>query len=153
MKTYCLALDLKHDPALIAEYKRYHEPDVIWPEVLRSEIAQMNAFDSQVALPVRVVEPALKQGKIAFPWKVLRACVRPAIPPTVSPNDGMMLELPLQLPSRQADLSGYRFAIERFFQRLFHQPDGTPNLATVQPGAGQAAIELLVGRRAHRPHQ
>lgn len=36
MKTYCLALDLKDDPALIAEYKRYHQPDVIWPEVLQS---------------------------------------------------------------------------------------------------------------------
>jgi L-rhamnose mutarotase len=33
VKTYCLALDLKDDPALIAEYRRYHEADVIWPEV------------------------------------------------------------------------------------------------------------------------
>jgi L-rhamnose mutarotase len=36
MKTYCLALDLKDDQALIDEYKRYHHPDVIWPEVLES---------------------------------------------------------------------------------------------------------------------
>ncbi len=28
---YCLALDLKNDPALIAEYERYHEK--IWPEI------------------------------------------------------------------------------------------------------------------------
>ena len=28
---YCLALDLKDDPALIAEYERYHEQ--IWPEI------------------------------------------------------------------------------------------------------------------------
>ena len=28
---YCLALDLKDDPALIAEYERYHEH--IWPEI------------------------------------------------------------------------------------------------------------------------
>ncbi len=28
---YCLALDLKDDPALIAEYERYHER--IWPEI------------------------------------------------------------------------------------------------------------------------
>ncbi len=34
MTTYCLALDLKDDPTLIAEYKRYHEPGVIWPEVV-----------------------------------------------------------------------------------------------------------------------
>lgn len=34
MKRYCLALDLKDDPKLIAEYKRYHER--IWPEVKAS---------------------------------------------------------------------------------------------------------------------
>jgi L-rhamnose mutarotase len=28
---YCLALDLKDDPALIAEYERYHER--LWPEI------------------------------------------------------------------------------------------------------------------------
>jgi L-rhamnose mutarotase len=34
MKRYCLALDLKDDPALIAEYEAYHR--AVWPEVLRS---------------------------------------------------------------------------------------------------------------------
>ena len=33
MKTWCLALDLNDDPALIAEYRRWHQPDQIWPEV------------------------------------------------------------------------------------------------------------------------
>ena len=31
---YCLALDLKNDPKLVAEYKRYHEK--IWPEITES---------------------------------------------------------------------------------------------------------------------
>ncbi len=35
MKTYCFALDLQDDPALIAEYCRYHEPGTIWPEVVQ----------------------------------------------------------------------------------------------------------------------
>ena len=34
MKRYCLTLDLKDDPTLIAEYKRYHQK--IWPEITRS---------------------------------------------------------------------------------------------------------------------
>ena len=34
MKRYCLALDLKDDPALIAEYERYHEN--VWPEIIKS---------------------------------------------------------------------------------------------------------------------
>lgn len=34
IRRYCLALDLKDDPQLIAEYKRYHEK--IWPEITES---------------------------------------------------------------------------------------------------------------------
>lgn len=33
-KRYCLTLDLKSDPKLIAEYKRHHEK--IWPEITKS---------------------------------------------------------------------------------------------------------------------
>jgi len=34
MKRYCLALDLKNDPKLIAHYRKYHEN--IWPEITKS---------------------------------------------------------------------------------------------------------------------
>ncbi|MBX2875314.1 MAG: L-rhamnose mutarotase [Saprospiraceae bacterium] len=33
---YCLALDLKDDPTLIEEYKRYHAPGAVWPAVVNS---------------------------------------------------------------------------------------------------------------------
>ena len=33
-RRYCFTLDLKNDPALIAEYKKYHEK--VWPEVVQS---------------------------------------------------------------------------------------------------------------------
>jgi L-rhamnose mutarotase len=33
-RRFCFALDLKDDPVLIAEYKKYHEK--IWPEVTQS---------------------------------------------------------------------------------------------------------------------
>jgi len=33
-RRFCLTLDLKDDPALIAEYKRYHRK--IWPEITQS---------------------------------------------------------------------------------------------------------------------
>lgn len=33
-KKFCLALDLKDDPKLIAEYKTYHEN--VWPEIIKS---------------------------------------------------------------------------------------------------------------------
>ena len=34
MKRYCLALDLKDDDALIAEYEEHHQK--VWPEILKS---------------------------------------------------------------------------------------------------------------------
>ena len=33
-RRHCLTLDLKDDPALIAEYRKYH--DEIWPEIVKS---------------------------------------------------------------------------------------------------------------------
>jgi L-rhamnose mutarotase len=46
-KRYYLALDLKDDPALIAEYKRYHEK--IWPEITES-IKQNGVVDMEIYL-------------------------------------------------------------------------------------------------------
>lgn len=40
MKTYCLTLDLKDNPELIEEYKRYHRPENIWPEVSANILSQ-----------------------------------------------------------------------------------------------------------------
>jgi L-rhamnose mutarotase len=34
MKRYCLALDLKADLKLIAEYEQYHKN--VWPEIIKS---------------------------------------------------------------------------------------------------------------------
>ena len=38
MKRYCLALDLKDDPNLIAEYEHWHKSENAWPEVTASII-------------------------------------------------------------------------------------------------------------------
>ncbi len=34
MQKYCLALDLKEDPQLMAEYKAHHQK--VWPEIIQS---------------------------------------------------------------------------------------------------------------------
>jgi L-rhamnose mutarotase len=46
-KRYCLTLDLKEDPELIAEYKRYHQK--IWPEITRS-IKDAGILDMEIYL-------------------------------------------------------------------------------------------------------
>jgi L-rhamnose mutarotase len=44
-RRYCLTLDLKDDPNLIAEYKRYHEK--IWPEITQS-IKESGIYDLEI---------------------------------------------------------------------------------------------------------
>jgi L-rhamnose mutarotase len=46
-RRYCLTLDLKDDPELIAEYRRYHEH--IWPEISKS-IADSGVEDMEIYL-------------------------------------------------------------------------------------------------------
>jgi L-rhamnose mutarotase len=45
MKRYCLALDLVDDPALIADYEKYHEK--IWPEITAS-IVNAGVLDLEI---------------------------------------------------------------------------------------------------------
>ena len=45
MKKYCLALDLKDDPKLIAEYEAYHQE--VWPEIIAS-IKNAGVIDMQI---------------------------------------------------------------------------------------------------------
>lgn len=46
-RRYCLTLDLKNDPALIAEYRCYHER--VWPEITQS-IRDSGIEDMQIYL-------------------------------------------------------------------------------------------------------
>jgi hypothetical protein len=67
-----------------------------WPETLRQEIVQMNLINSQVALPVHLIEPALKRGRVIFSWHNLRSWLRPT-PPGPSVHDNKELELSLKV--------------------------------------------------------
>jgi len=46
-RRYCLTLDLKDDPELILEYKRYHEQ--VWPEITKS-IRDSGIVDMEIYL-------------------------------------------------------------------------------------------------------
>jgi L-rhamnose mutarotase len=46
-RRYCLTLDLKDDPELILEYKRYHEK--VWPEITKS-IRDSGILDMEIYL-------------------------------------------------------------------------------------------------------
>jgi predicted regulator of Ras-like GTPase activity (Roadblock/LC7/MglB family) len=68
-----------------------------WPEAVRHELVQLNLVETKVALPIEVVEHALKQGRIVFPWKTLRSWITPSLLPAPSAHDSTMLELPLKV--------------------------------------------------------
>jgi L-rhamnose mutarotase len=46
-KRYCMAVDLKDNPQLIEEYKRYHAPGQGWPEITAS-IKNAGIVDMQI---------------------------------------------------------------------------------------------------------
>ncbi|PYX86901.1 MAG: L-fucose mutarotase [Acidobacteria bacterium] len=66
-KRYCLTLDLKNDPKLIAEYKKYHEK--IWPEITRS-ITGSGIVDLEIyLLGTRMFMIMEVNGKFSFEAK------------------------------------------------------------------------------------
>jgi predicted regulator of Ras-like GTPase activity (Roadblock/LC7/MglB family) len=68
-----------------------------WPESIRKEIAQLNLHDAKAQLPVDAIQQGLKQGRLAFPWKSIRSWIKGPGLSFNSPQDGMVLELPLKV--------------------------------------------------------
>jgi predicted regulator of Ras-like GTPase activity (Roadblock/LC7/MglB family) len=68
-----------------------------WPDAIKDEILARGATTSAIGLPYRLVEGALKSGKIAYKWKTLRAWMKPPQPASSSPRDATVLELPLRV--------------------------------------------------------
>jgi predicted regulator of Ras-like GTPase activity (Roadblock/LC7/MglB family) len=129
-----------------------------WPEALRLEIAQTNLTNAQVALPVHLVEPALKRGRVIFSWRYVRSWIRP-LPSGVSVHDGIELELPLKV------IAPLFFGQQRNVARLqrkitlapeipdlffgFPQPQSQPETNVLQPEL--AALKPETARYAPKP--
>ena len=97
-----------------------------WPETVRKELIDLKLVDAKVALPASAIEQALKQGRISFSWKTLRSWVKPAILPSASAHDGVVLELPLKVVAplflgRQQEASKHqqKVAIDEEIPNLF----------------------------------
>jgi predicted regulator of Ras-like GTPase activity (Roadblock/LC7/MglB family) len=67
-----------------------------WPEALKTEIELLDLNSAHIALPVHLVEPALKRGRVIFLWRDLRSWIKSAAV-AVSAHDGIELELPLKV--------------------------------------------------------
>jgi predicted regulator of Ras-like GTPase activity (Roadblock/LC7/MglB family) len=132
-----------------------------WPDELHSEIEQQQLSGMSLGLPLGVIEPALKQGKIAFPWKVLRSWIRPAIQPTASAHDGMMLELPLKVIAplfvarqKEAKAARQKIDLDENIPNLFFgfpQPDSGAEEPAAEPTAPAAQDEDALYAPAQKP--
>ncbi len=68
-----------------------------WPNSVRQELAQLKIPDARVALPPIEICEGLKRGRIQYPWRTLRSWIQPTpLYAAPSPNDDVMLELPLR---------------------------------------------------------
>jgi predicted regulator of Ras-like GTPase activity (Roadblock/LC7/MglB family) len=110
-----------------------------WPEALRHEIAQLKLTEAKVSLPVDMAEQALKRGRVAFPWKVLRSLIRPAPLPAVSVHDNAVLDLPLKVVAplflrraNEAAQPKQKLAVDESIPNLFF---GAPQTAPAPPVA------------------
>jgi L-rhamnose mutarotase len=67
----CLALDLKDDAALVAEYERYHEPLNAWPEITQSirdagiEEMEIYRIENRLFMIMEVNETFDPEAKVA----------------------------------------------------------------------------------------
>ena len=76
-RRYCLALDLKNDPQLIAEYEAHHGS--VWPEVLAS-IRQSGIVSMEIyRLGTRLVMVMEVDGTFTFERKAAADAANPAV--------------------------------------------------------------------------
>ena len=68
-----------------------------WPQPLLQEIIQQHAGGNTLSVPFDLIQVALKQGKVALPWRIIRTWLQPASPSLGMGFEGNLLELPLKV--------------------------------------------------------
>jgi predicted regulator of Ras-like GTPase activity (Roadblock/LC7/MglB family) len=113
-----------------------------WPDAVKLEIVRSDLSRSQIEVPLNLLEPGLKRGRITFIWKNLRAFIRPAAP-AVSANENLEVELPLKVITplffarqKAAAKSPPKLSVSREIPDLFFgfpQPQAPPQSSSPQP--------------------
>jgi predicted regulator of Ras-like GTPase activity (Roadblock/LC7/MglB family) len=108
-----------------------------WPAALRQEIAGLSVAKAQVALPLDLVEQALKGGQIQFPLKRLCGWIEPAVsrPPGPGTAD-KVVDLPLKVVA-PLFMARYRPASP---QRMTEVSDDIPDVFGKTGGKGWGVL-------------
>jgi L-rhamnose mutarotase len=110
MKKYCLALDLKNDEKLIAEYKAYHQE--VWPEIIKSikdsGIMSLDIYcvDNRLFMIIEAYENFSFEKKTAMDaantkvqeWEELMWKYQQALPCAAPGEKWMLMEKIFELP-------------------------------------------------------
>jgi L-rhamnose mutarotase len=110
MKRYCLALDLKDDPALIAEYENYHRR--VWPEIIASikeagiEKLDIYRFANRLCMIMEVNDRFSFDRKAAMDaanpkvqeWELLMWNYQQALPATKPGEKWVLMDKIFELP-------------------------------------------------------
>jgi predicted regulator of Ras-like GTPase activity (Roadblock/LC7/MglB family) len=108
-----------------------------WPPTVRTDMAEMNLLETSVALPLSLVEEALKKGKAVFSWMQVRQWTNsPAVAAgRISVHDTVLLELPLKvlaplfLTQRLASKTRQKTAVDESIPDLFNSSKGSASAA------------------------
>ena len=116
-----------------------------WPEAVRADIVRLNLMTAKVDLPVAVLEPALKRGKVPVKWGTLRSWIKSAPLLNMSAYDEVVVELPLAVIAplffgRQRASAGARVkvAVDESIPDLFF---GFPQPESLSAGASHAVTK------------
>ncbi|MDR3456602.1 MAG: hypothetical protein P4N60_04095 [Verrucomicrobiae bacterium] len=119
-----------------------------WPDALKQEILRSNLANSDVPLPMSLVEAGLKRGRVTTTWRELRTLIKPSSP--ASPHDELQLDLPLKVlaptflsAQKQTGKTQKRLAVAEEIPNLFF---GFP-----QAAAAEAAEPAAVPGQAPAP--
>ena len=119
-----------------------------WPDLVRQEIIILSLTAASTALPHGMTEAAIKQGRVAFPWKLVRSWIKPLVdPPRLFPHDAVVLELPLKVvtpafvASFRANRSQKKFPLTRTIPNLFSGSAGAEPVAV--PPTAAAPLPAL----------
>ncbi len=109
-RRYCLALDLKDDPALIAEYERHHRR--IWPEIAES-IRSSGITDMEIyRTGTRLFMIMEVDGRFSFDAKAAADAANPKVQEWETLMSTFQQALPWAKPGQKWVLMDRMFALE-----------------------------------------
>ncbi len=132
-----------------------------WPEEIKGSIAAQGYAQAMVTLPLHLVEPGLKRGRILLSWRELRLNINPASSPTSMDDLELDLSLAVVAPAflaaqrKAAGQQQSRVAVSEEIPNLFFgfpQADNTdPVPSAPLPGHANGPVTPGTSLRARQP--